>query len=124
MALLDTAANGRAAEGGEVGMKTSDFISKSSLCKHLQVEIGSPEGNEYLMKVNNIIIKEPFVNQNNGCCKDKNEPLKISRDWVNEFYGYVAVCPECDCFWIMYRDEDMKFCPGCGQEVKWNERKR
>ena len=53
------------------------------------------------------------------CGKDKNEPLKISRDWVDEFYGYVAVCPECDCFWIMYRDEDMKFCPGCGQEVKW-----
>ena len=106
-------------KGSEMEIKTSDFISKVSLCKHLQAEIGSPEGNKYLMKVNNIIINEPFVNQNNGCGEDKNEPLKICRDWVDEFYGYVAVCPECDCFWIMYRDEDMKFCPGCGHAVKW-----
>ncbi len=53
----------------------------------------------------------------------KRYPTEISRDIVDEFYGYMAVCPLCNCMWIMYRDEDMKFCPGCGMAVKWNDKK-
>jgi hypothetical protein len=55
--------------------------------------------------------------------KDKKavKPLAIKKEMFNEYYGAVACCPKCDCMWIMYVDNDMHYCPECGQEVKWDE---
>ena len=48
------------------------------------------------------------------------EPIAIKQEMFYEFYGAVACCPKCDCLWIMYMDNDMHYCPECGQAVKWD----
>lgn len=47
------------------------------------------------------------------------EPIAIKQEMFDEFYGAVSCCPKCDCMWVMYRENDMHFCPECGQAVKW-----
>lgn len=47
------------------------------------------------------------------------EPLSIKQEMFDEYYGAVACCPKCNCMWIMYIDNDMHYCPECGQAVKW-----
>ena len=47
------------------------------------------------------------------------EPIAIKQEMFDEFYGAVSYCPKCDCLWIMYRENDMHYCPECGQAVKW-----
>ncbi len=47
------------------------------------------------------------------------EPIAIKQERVDEFYGFVSCCPKCDCVWIMGDENDMHFCPKCGQVVKW-----
>ena len=48
------------------------------------------------------------------------EPISIKQERVDEFYGTVSCCPKCDCVWIMGDEDDMHFCPKCGQAVKWS----
>ena len=47
------------------------------------------------------------------------EPIAIKKEMFDEFYGAVSYCPKCDCLWIMYMENDMHYCPECGQAVKW-----
>ena len=47
------------------------------------------------------------------------EPIAIKQEMFDEFYGAVSCCPKCDCMWVMYRENDMHYCPECGQAVKW-----
>ena len=47
------------------------------------------------------------------------ETIAIKKEMFDEYYGAVACCPKCDCMWIMYMDNDMHYCPECGQAVKW-----
>ena len=47
------------------------------------------------------------------------EPIAIKQERIDEFYGTVSCCPKCDCVWIMGDEDDMHFCPKCGQAVKW-----
>ena len=49
------------------------------------------------------------------------EPLAIKQEMFDEFYGAVSCCPKCDCMWVMYRENDMHYCPECGQAVKWDD---
>lgn len=51
--------------------------------------------------------------------QERVEPIIIKKEMFDEFYGVVACCPKCDCMWIMYMDNDMHYCPKCGQAVKW-----
>ena len=53
---------------------------------------------------------------------NEKDIVKIIKDsWVDEFYGYVAMCPTCDCRWIMGNDDELKYCPACRQAVKWDD---
>lgn len=47
------------------------------------------------------------------------EPIAIKQEMFDEFYGAISRCPKCDCMWVMYRENDMHYCPECGQAVKW-----
>lgn len=51
----------------------------------------------------------------------KEPPLIIRSLYRDKLYGYVAECPECDTTWIMYFDSEIRYCPGCGKEVEWEE---
>lgn len=48
-----------------------------------------------------------------------DKPLGIERGWVDEIYGYIAQCPSCGMEWAMYKEDKMRYCPGCGKRVKW-----
>ena len=47
------------------------------------------------------------------------EPIAIKQAMFDECYGAVSCCPKCDCMWVMLRENNMHFCPECGQAVKW-----
>lgn len=49
------------------------------------------------------------------------EPLVIPKMEVDEIYDYIAECPECGMVWTMCHSEKMRFCPGCGKAVKWDD---
>jgi len=49
------------------------------------------------------------------------EPLIIQKDQVDEVYDYIAKCPECGMTWAMWHSEKMRYCPGCGKAVKWDD---
>lgn len=49
------------------------------------------------------------------------EPLVIRKEIEDEIYDYIANCPECGMAWAMCRREKMRFCPGCGRAVKWDD---
>ena len=51
--------------------------------------------------------------------EERVEPIAIKREMFDPFHRSVAWCPKCDCLWIMYIDENMHYCPECGQAVKW-----
>ena len=46
-----------------------------------------------------------------------DEALQV-RNWVDEYYGTVVLCPKCECTWMMGDDDDLHYCPKCGQKVK------
>ena len=41
------------------------------------------------------------------------------RQYVGEYFGAVSICPSCEASWIMSDDDDLHFCPHCGQKVKF-----
>lgn len=49
------------------------------------------------------------------------EPLIIHKGKVDEVYDYIAKCPECSMTWAMWHSEKMRYCPGCGRAVKWDD---
>ena len=49
------------------------------------------------------------------------EPLLIKRDTVDEIYGYIAECPNCGIHFSAWEEEKIRFCPGCGKAVKWDD---
>lgn len=53
--------------------------------------------------------------------QEPEEPLIILKKRVEEVYDYLAECPKCCMEWAMWHSEKMRYCPGCGRKVKWNE---
>ena len=51
--------------------------------------------------------------------KGNDEVLQVN-SWEDEYYGTVALCPKCECKWMMGNGDDLHFCPKCGQAVEWN----
>jgi len=51
---------------------------------------------------------------------DHNDEVLQVNSWEDEYYGTVALCPKCECKWMMGNGDDLNFCPKCGQAVKWN----
>ena len=49
------------------------------------------------------------------------ELLAIRKDIVDEVYDWIAECPACGMTWAMWHPDRMRFCPGCGKAVRWNE---
>ena len=64
---------------------------------------------------------------NNALCLDalkllkEQEPIIIPMDEIDEIYSYIAVCPKCKMTWTMWRPDRMRYCPGCGKAMKWDE---
>lgn len=63
------------------------------------------------------------------CCKIAEDALtllkerevkQINHGWVDEWYGLVYACPNCEAEWMSDTSET-HFCPNCGQEVEWND---
>lgn len=76
--------------------------------------------------------KCPYGKCETGCvktlAKDALELLKEQEAIVikrpkklDEIYDYVAHCPECHMQWAMDDSERMRYCPGCGRRVKWDD---
>lgn len=49
----------------------------------------------------------------------EQEPIIIHKYEFDEIYNYIAVCPECEMEWAMWKPDRMRYCPGCGKAVKW-----
>lgn len=50
----------------------------------------------------------------------EQEPIIIHKYEFDEIYNYIAVCPECEMEWAMWKPDRMRYCPGCGKAVKWD----
>ena len=71
-----------------------------------------------------------------NCCLDSQEvmedALALLKEQEPKAIAYienrmtglpVAICPKCGKFAMQfYAGEETKFCPWCGQEVKWNDK--
>lgn len=89
------------------------------------IEILDPEHREWYESI------EPV----NEACRMGMDALKkqIPKALDYEAYGYdtfgeliydIAVCPSCGRHFVLYFDEEAKFCPGCGQALDWSIKPR
>ena len=72
---------------------------------------------EVLLEEKKALLKYPTSMLERDAGMSNNEALPV-RNWVDEYYGNVVLCPKCECQWMMGDDDDLRYCPKCGQAVK------
>lgn len=57
--------------------------------------------------------------------KEQEPVCVMGPDIYEEYWAREAICPDCGTHWMSFDKNGQrvtKYCPGCGRQVKWNDR--